>query len=60
MLSFFVPGQIDYVEGPDISETIFAMSDGTGEARNIPNLRNQWGADLVQLVGFYQDVCGIG
>lgn len=53
-------GQIDYTEGSDISQTIYAMYEGTGQASEVPNMRDEWGADLVQLVGFYRDACGIG
>lgn len=53
-------GQIDYVETSDISQAVFDLFKGEGQASGVHALRDKYGADLVQLIGFYGNTCGIG
>ena len=54
------PGHIDYDEGEDMSDALFDMYEGVGQASGVHELRDKHGADLVQLVGFFLSSCGIG
>ena len=52
--------QIDYDESDEISDAVFDLYNGDGQASGVHDLRDEYGADLVQLVGFYLNTCGIG
>lgn len=49
--------QIDYQEG-EISDAVYELYEGG--VPGVHELRDKYGADLVQLVGFYSSTCGIG
>lgn len=52
--------QLDYVEGEDIVAAIGDMKDDTGKASGVHALRDKYGADVVQLIGWYPETCGVG
>lgn len=52
--------QIPYEEQDEIDEVIRDLYQGRGQGEGVPVLRNRYGADLVQLVGFFADTCGVG
>lgn len=50
--------QVDYQEPGDISSTVYELYEGG--VPGVHELRDKYGADLVQLIGFYSNTCGIG
>ncbi|CAN0511709.1 unnamed protein product, partial [Scytosiphon promiscuus] len=52
--------QINYTESDDIADAVFDLYNGSGQASGVHALRDEYGADLVQLIGFFLDTCGIG
>lgn len=42
-----------------MTDAVFALYEGTGQLSGVPQMREDYGADLVQLVGFYTDSCGV-
>lgn len=52
--------QVAYVETDDIVDAVYALQNNEGFDIDVDALRNEFGADLVQLVGFYANTCGIG
>lgn len=48
--------QVDFKEGPIMSNDLPIVT-GTAE---FDSLRTKHGADLVQLIGYYDDACGSG
>lgn len=43
-----------------MSNDLYALLGGTGDAKDVPGMRNTYGADLVQMIGFYSGTCGMG
>lgn len=43
-----------------MSDAVYELHRGDHEELGVHALRDQYGADLVQLVGFYLNSCGIG
>ena len=53
--------QVDYTETSDVSDAVYGLQRGDNEGLlDVHALRDEYGADLVQLVGFYLNTCGIG
>lgn len=52
--------QVGDIDDDQINHAIYDMYKGTGTSIGIPELREKYGADLVQLLGFFPDSCGIG
>lgn len=48
------------MESTDTTAVIYDLFLGEGEASKVHSLRDEYGADLVQLIGIYTDTCGIG
>ena len=52
---------MDYTETNDISDAVYGLQSGDHEELlDVHALRDEYGADLVQMVGFYLNTCGIG
>lgn len=53
--------QIDYTEdGDDMNHAIYDLYKGTTTGLEVHAMRDKYGADLVQMIGFYDDTCGVG
>eukprot|EP00904_Undaria_pinnatifida_P009471 jgi/Undpi1/5654/HiC_scaffold_2.g00928.m1 len=52
--------QIDTTEGSDMAADLSNLFQGVGESKLANELREQYGADLVQLHGNYESSCGLG
>lgn len=58
--------KVDYAESSSMVADIYELQESTGfksmdgTSLDVDALRNLYGADLVQLVGFYSGTCGIG
>lgn len=62
IFSLFIE-QLEYDDGPaaqSLEDVINNMYQGRGQAEGIPELRDQYSADLVQLMGVFPENCGIG
>lgn len=56
---FFV-GQVNYKESDDIVDAVYDLQKNQNLGVDVHGLRDEHGADLVQLIGFYVTSCGIG
>ena len=52
--------QIDFVEGNDITDAVIGLCKGDQKDLQVHELRDRYGADLVQMIAFYPNTCGIG
>lgn len=52
--------QVDFVETRDMNTDLASIAAGKGEAKGFEALRGKHGADLVQMIGFYEGSCGTG
>lgn len=48
--------QVDFTEGPVMSDDLPKIK----ATREFDSLRTMHGADLVQMIGYYDDACGTG
>lgn len=55
-LSFCCVHQVDFKEGSEMKTDLSKVAS----SREFDSLRTTYGADLVQLIGYYGDACGTG
>ena len=51
---------MSYEETEDIVDAIYDLQSNENIGVDVDALRNEYGADLVQMIGFYSNTCGIG
>lgn len=52
--------QIDTTEGGDMAADLSNLFQGVGDSKLATELREEYGADLVQMHGNYDSSCGLG
>ncbi|CAN0464734.1 unnamed protein product, partial [Hapterophycus canaliculatus] len=52
--------QVAFVESSDMNSDLASIAAGKGKAAGFDAMRSKYGADLVQMIGFYADSCGTG